>query len=146
MPPGRHTRAHTPPGQTPPWADTPLDRHPTHIPCVLHAGIRSTNGWYASHWNAFLLLLYCWKIKLFRPRRITVRLTFHTGVSHIKDVTLGAYSYLFINLPPASFNPRVSHCAINNTRPSVMASKEKVIYQSWNTIKLVLFSVTNKTN
>ena len=48
---GRH-----PPGQTPPssrhpsWADTPMGRH--HPP-----GIRLTSGWYASHWNAFLLLI-----------------------------------------------------------------------------------------
>ena len=52
--------------QTPPWADTPwaetpwvntpLDRHPhrQRPPCSVHAGIRSTSGRYASHWNAFL--------------------------------------------------------------------------------------------
>ena len=41
----RHPRpeadTHPPPGQTP-------------LPCVIHAGRRSTSGWYASHWNAFL--------------------------------------------------------------------------------------------
>ena len=46
-PPGRYP----PPGQAPPHADTLLSRHP---PCTVHAGIRSTRGRYASHWNAFL--------------------------------------------------------------------------------------------
>ena len=45
-PPGRHPPGQTPPGQTPP-RQTP--------PCPVHAGIRSTSGRYASHWNAFLL-------------------------------------------------------------------------------------------
>ena len=45
-PPGRHPPGHTPPGQTPP-RQTP--------PCPVHAGIRSTSGRFASHWNAFLL-------------------------------------------------------------------------------------------
>ena len=62
IPPGRH-----PPGRHPlplgrhhpgrhPQADTPLGRRPLgrHSPCALHAGIRSTSGRYASHWNAFL--------------------------------------------------------------------------------------------
>ena len=35
----------------------PPPRHPSRTrgrpPCTVHAGIRSTNGWYASHWNAF---------------------------------------------------------------------------------------------
>ena len=57
----------TPPGQTPPWADTiPLGRHLpvdttqqtppalVNFPTFLfQAGIRSTSGWYASYWNAF---------------------------------------------------------------------------------------------
>ena len=49
-PPGRHPQGrYTPPGQTPlPRADTPL--------CAVHAGMRSTSGRYASHWNAFLFL------------------------------------------------------------------------------------------
>ena len=37
--------ADTTPGQTPTWADAP---------CAVHAGIQSTSGRYASHWNAFL--------------------------------------------------------------------------------------------
>ena len=57
---GRH-----PPAQTPSWADTPLGRHPLgrHPPgqtppsCAVHAGMWSTSGRYASHWNAFLLIL-----------------------------------------------------------------------------------------
>ena len=35
-----------------------LGRYPpgqVHPPATVHAGIRSTSGWYASHWNAFLL-------------------------------------------------------------------------------------------
>ena len=60
---------------TPHWADTPLHRHPLcrHPPwadtpwvdtpwadtpsCAVHAGMWSTSGRYASHWNAFLLIL-----------------------------------------------------------------------------------------
>ena len=59
------------PGQTPPWADTPeppwadiLQADTTRqtppwavTPCTVHAGIRSTSGWHASHWNAFLFFL-----------------------------------------------------------------------------------------
>ena len=43
-----------------PWADSPPGRHPlgrypqADTPLPEHAGIRSTRGWYASHWNAFL--------------------------------------------------------------------------------------------
>ena len=39
-----------------PEADNPIppNRHPP--PCAVHAGVRSTSGRYASHWNAFLLL------------------------------------------------------------------------------------------
>ena len=50
------TWADNPPGQTPPC--------PVHVwitpPRPVHAGIRSTSGRYASHWNAFLL----WILKL----------------------------------------------------------------------------------
>ena len=35
-----------------PWADTPLGQTP---PCTVHAGIRSTSGRYASHWNAYFI-------------------------------------------------------------------------------------------
>ena len=69
--PGRHPldrhpqpRADTPtlPGQTPPTLGRHSPgRHPppnacwdTHTPYPVHAGIRSTRGRYASHWNAFL--------------------------------------------------------------------------------------------
>ena len=48
-------QADTPPGQTPPWADTtPGRHHPRHTPpwadnpCIVHAGIWSTSGQYAS--------------------------------------------------------------------------------------------------
>ena len=61
---GRPPWADTPQADTPhpgtrgrpPWADTPLGRHPRADtpPCTVHAGIRSTSGRYASHWNAFL--------------------------------------------------------------------------------------------
>ena len=80
--PGRHTPWADPPGQTPdthPWVDTPsgkipLGRHapPAQCmlgytpPCPVHAGIHPPpvhagihcSGWYASYWNAFLLV-YC---------------------------------------------------------------------------------------
>ena len=44
---------HFPLGKHPPWANTP-PRADT--PCEVHAGIWSTSGWYASYWNAILLL------------------------------------------------------------------------------------------
>ena len=59
----------TTPGQTHPNGQTPLGRHPIDRhplpwadtpspgqtpPYTVHAGIRSTSGRYASHWNAFL--------------------------------------------------------------------------------------------
>ena len=44
-PPGRYPLAGTPPRQVHPQAGTPP---------AMHAGIRSTSGRYASHWNAFL--------------------------------------------------------------------------------------------
>ena len=66
-----------PHGQTPPWPDiplarlpwpdppvdgqtSPLGRHPLgwQPPCAVHAGIRSTRGQYASHWNAFFFGFY----------------------------------------------------------------------------------------
>ena len=43
-----------------PWADSPqadtlrVDSPQADTPWAVHAGIRSTSGWYASHWNAFL--------------------------------------------------------------------------------------------
>ena len=51
---------HTPPGQTPPaqcmLGYTPLPSACWDTPpCTVHAGIRSTSGRYASHWNAFFL-------------------------------------------------------------------------------------------
>ena len=39
---------------TPLVTDTPLVRH---SPCAVHAGMRSTIGRYASHWNAFLFII-----------------------------------------------------------------------------------------
>ena len=51
-PPGRYT----PQAGTPPRQVHPPGRYPS-APTV-HAGIRSTSGPYASHWNAFLLFLY----------------------------------------------------------------------------------------
>ena len=58
VPPGRYTphgsytppprQVHPPPGWYIPQAGTP--------PAV-HAGIRSTSGWYASYWNVFLYFL-----------------------------------------------------------------------------------------
>ena len=81
-PQGRPSKADTPPsgqthsplgrntppsGQThplgrPPWAATPLPSAcwDTHTPCPVQAGIRSTSGWYVSHWNAFLLMIFFW--------------------------------------------------------------------------------------
>ena len=63
--PGRHPWADTHPGQTPLCADTPwADTHPPRQtppgqtpPCTVHAGKRSTSGWYSSYWNAILLTL-----------------------------------------------------------------------------------------
>ena len=43
-PPSRHPQTDTHPGQTP--------------PSTVHAGIQSTSGRYASHWNAFLFGFY----------------------------------------------------------------------------------------
>ena len=74
----RHSPGQKPPqADTPPGRHTPLDRHPLpsacwdihnppaqymlgHTdppPCAVHAEMRSTSGWYASHWNAFLFIL-----------------------------------------------------------------------------------------
>ena len=75
-PPGRYTpqagtpRAGTPPGRyAPPGRYTPRQVHPLlgryppagtpqagTLPATVHAGIRSTSGRYASHWNAFLFM------------------------------------------------------------------------------------------
>ena len=50
----RHSPGQTPPGRHPPPRQTPFPgRHPR---CAVHAGIRSTSGRYASHWNG---ILYC---------------------------------------------------------------------------------------
>ena len=71
--PGRHPLADTPleqtPSrrQTPPVADTPLaaDTPPqVDIPWAntpLHSACWATSGWYASYWNAYLLLFTCSK-------------------------------------------------------------------------------------
>ena len=53
-PPGRHPPKQTPPGQTPPYS---VHAGIHTLPCPVHAGIRSTSGRYASHWNAFLFNL-----------------------------------------------------------------------------------------
>ena len=50
---------------TAPWAGTPL---PGQVPPTVHAGIRSTSGRYASHWNAFLSWL-----KFYPRKTITIR-------------------------------------------------------------------------
>ena len=87
-PPGRHALGRM--GRHTPWANTrlgrhfpgqtpTLDRHPlpsacwdTPLPCAVHAGIQSTSGWYASHWNAFLFYNVfaenCMKIKEYGRR------------------------------------------------------------------------------
>ena len=47
-----------PPGQTPPFGRPPFGQTPprqTRPSCTVHAGIRSTGGQYASHWNTLLL-------------------------------------------------------------------------------------------
>ena len=65
-PPGRYT-----PGTDTPPAGTPRGRYTTPQtgtpPPTVHAGIRSTSGRYASHWNAFVFLfatsqqyIFCW--------------------------------------------------------------------------------------
>ena len=71
-PPGPDTHPQ-PPGPEPPQEQTPpvADTHP---PREADSGIRSTNGRYASYWNAFLLLnlltlcqptiSYCPKVKI----------------------------------------------------------------------------------
>ena len=59
---------------------TPLGRHP---PCAVQAGIRSTSGRYASHWNAFLLFVKFqqkdrqkWLFKNFISLRFTIDSSF----------------------------------------------------------------------
>ena len=57
-------RGDTPQEQTPPEADTPLPQKQTPLEAdtpqeqtplwEADSGIRSTSGWYASYWNAFL--------------------------------------------------------------------------------------------
>ena len=51
-PPGRHPLAQCMLGYTPPLPSACWDTHSHTHP--VHAGIRSTSGWYASHRNAFL--------------------------------------------------------------------------------------------
>ena len=58
-PPGRHPLADTLPL---PWQT---------LPCARHAGIRSTNGRYASHWNAFVFKVYICSVCKFISRGIT---------------------------------------------------------------------------
>ena len=65
-PPGRYTRpgryplGRYPPGQVHLQAGSryiPLAGTGRYTPsATVHAGIRSTSGWYASHWNAFLFI------------------------------------------------------------------------------------------
>ena len=50
--PGRHPPGPDPPDQTPPGPDTPQTRQTP--PQEADCSIRSTSGWYASYWNAFL--------------------------------------------------------------------------------------------
>ena len=91
-PPGRHPRAGThpqagtpsqagtpprqvhpsgqvPPGRYTPQAGTPPGRYTP--PATVHAGIRSTSGRYAFHWNAFLFgnvfVENCFKMKEIEP-------------------------------------------------------------------------------
>ena len=54
LPLSRHS-----PGQTPPSKQTPLGQTPPGQTPPLHSAdeIRSTSGWYASHWNAFLFIV-----------------------------------------------------------------------------------------
>ena len=59
-PPGRYTpwQVHLPGQVHTPWVGTPPRACTSHLAgtplCTVHAGIRSTSGWYTSHWNAFL--------------------------------------------------------------------------------------------
>ena len=55
---GRHPLLGRTPRADIPWADTPVGRHPPGQTPPVHAGIRSTSGRYASHWNAFLFYLF----------------------------------------------------------------------------------------
>ena len=85
LPPGQTppgTRGRQPPPQTrdrrpqEPEADTPpgLTPPPTgNLPCAVHAGIRSTSGWYASRWNAFLYEQFLSEsiLEYFRDRHYT---------------------------------------------------------------------------
>ena len=53
-----HPKAGTPLAGTPPNRYIPLGSSPprqVHLPTTVHAGIWSTSGRYASHWNAFLM-------------------------------------------------------------------------------------------
>ena len=52
-PPGTRPPEQTPPGTRPPPEQTPQEQTP---PREADSSIRSTNGRYASYWNAFLLL------------------------------------------------------------------------------------------
>ena len=70
LPLGRHAPlGRHPPRQTPHLPSACWDTHtPVQsmlgytFPCAVHAGIRSTSRWYASHWNAFLFINYLHKL------------------------------------------------------------------------------------
>ena len=56
--PKADTPMRTPLGRHPALGRHPPGRHPPADPtCAVHAGIWSTSGWYASHWNAFLFVI-----------------------------------------------------------------------------------------
>ena len=119
---------HTPPwadttGHPPPWVDTPqvdtplwADTTPlpsacwdTHRPCLVHAGIRSTSGRHASHWNAFLSYVNpnCRLLSFNIPHEKTLfensRLQWHTQRSVVKKSVK--------SLPPRSSQLR-NYCSI----------------------------------
>ena len=62
-----HMRLTTPPGQTPPWADTPLGRHP---PRQTPPSVGHCNGRYASYWECILVFV---KTRMHSSRMRTTR-------------------------------------------------------------------------
>ena len=76
--PGRHPPGRHPPGQTSPLGRPTMGRHPP-AQCMLgytpprpvHAGIRSTSGQYASHWNAFLSTYFLASLRGKSARNLT---------------------------------------------------------------------------